>query len=163
MAKELDEDLIRNEKVIYRAELHWVTFFSPSFWMTCGVLMIPFVDYFKVIFPEKWVFYGAYGLFGYGAFLFLFEYIRHRSSVFVVTNNRVFVKMGIIQRDSLTINLHHIETVDIQQSILGRMLNFGTINITASGGTGLKKPIDYLNNPMLFRKYIQAYIRKPNK
>lgn len=86
-----------------------------------------------------------------------------RTTEFAVTNRRVIAKTGFIRRHTLEMLLSKVESVAIQQNILGRMLNFGTVTITGTGGT--KESFRAIVEPIEVRKkinqiiegYMQAY------
>jgi uncharacterized membrane protein YdbT with pleckstrin-like domain len=50
-----------------------------------------------------------------------------------VTTHRVIYKTGFIRRHTVEMNMDKVETVDVDQSILGRMLGFGTIRVRGTG------------------------------
>ena len=52
-----------------------------------------------------------------------------------VTDRRVIYKRGFISRYTAEINMDKIETVDVEQSLLGRMLDYGTITIHGTGAS----------------------------
>jgi uncharacterized membrane protein YdbT with pleckstrin-like domain len=54
---------------------------------------------------------------------------------YAVTNKRIIKKTGLISRKTKEIYLSHVESISIDQGILGRILNFGTIVIIGTGGT----------------------------
>jgi uncharacterized membrane protein YdbT with pleckstrin-like domain len=54
---------------------------------------------------------------------------------FAVTNRRLIAKTGLIRRQTLEILLSKVESVSVDQNILGRVLNFGTVTVTGTGGT----------------------------
>jgi len=59
--------------------------------------------------------------------------IERRTSEFAVTNKRVLIKTGLVRRHSLETLLSKIESIGVAQSILGRILGFGTIVISGNG------------------------------
>ena len=77
------------------------------------------------------IFFTFKGLFT----LFIAPALDRWADEFVVTNKRVIVKTGLISRRTLEMNLNKIESVNVDQSILGRLLNYGTITIIGTGGT----------------------------
>lgn len=79
--------------------------------------------------------------------------IERMSSEFAVTNKRVIVKVGMISRRTLEMNLSKIETVNVNQSLLGRLLGYGTIVVIGTGGT--REAFDRIAQPMVFRKSFQ--------
>jgi uncharacterized membrane protein YdbT with pleckstrin-like domain len=85
--------------------------------------------------------------------LFLSPIIAVYSDEFVITNKRVIIKTGLIARHTLELNLTKIESVNINQNILGRILGYGSIQII---GTGCSKETFINNkNSMEFRKKFQ--------
>lgn len=74
-------------------------------------------------------------------------------SEFVITNRRIIIKTGIIGRETFEMNLSKIESVNVDQSIMGRILNYGSITIIGSGGT--KETFHKIAKPLAFRKAFQ--------
>ena len=70
----------------------------------------------------------------------------------VVTNKRVILKVGILSRKTREYRYDKIESCDVEQSIFGRMLNYGTVVIRGSCGSKLQEP--YVKNPFKFRQYL---------
>lgn len=78
------------------------------------------------------------------------------STEFGVTNRRIIAKTGFIRRQSLEILLSKVESVFVNQSILGRMLNFGTVTVTGTGGT--RGSFRAIVNPIEIRKEINLLL-----
>lgn len=74
---------------------------------------------------------------------------------FVITNKRVVIKTGLISRKTLELNLSKIESVGVDQSMMGRLLGYGSINLVGTGGTN--ESFHIIGNPMEFRKKFQEY------
>ena len=72
---------------------------------------------------------------------------------FAITNKRVIVKTGLIRRKTVELNLTKIESVNVNQSILGRILGFGSIQIVGTGGT--RESFTNIRKPLRFRKKFQ--------
>ncbi len=77
-------------------------------------------------------------------------------SELAVTNMRVLVKVGFISRTSLETNLQNIATISVEQSILGRILKYGTLCIYDTGW--MRSPFAFIDNPFEFRKAVQSQI-----
>ena len=54
---------------------------------------------------------------------------------FAVTNRRVISKRGFIWRRTEEMNMDKVETVDVDQTVLGRLLDYGTIRVMGTGGS----------------------------
>ncbi|MBV6506167.1 MAG: hypothetical protein ILNGONEN_01739 [Syntrophorhabdaceae bacterium] len=81
--------------------------------------------------------------------------IRQATSEFVITNKRIIVKTGLIRRKSLEMNLQKIESVNVEQGIMARILGYGTVTIIGTGGT--KESFTDISKPLVFRKKFQEY------
>jgi uncharacterized membrane protein YdbT with pleckstrin-like domain len=85
--------------------------------------------------------------------LFIYPYIRLITNEFVITNKRVIVKRGLFARTTFEMNLNKIETVNVDQSIWGRIFGFGTIVINGTGGT--REVCQSISKPLEFRRKFQ--------
>jgi len=74
-------------------------------------------------------------------------------SEFVITNRRIIIKTGFISRETFEMNLSKIESVNVDQSVFGRIFNFGSITIIGSGGT--RETFHKISRPLAFRKAFQ--------
>ncbi|MFN8545770.1 MAG: PH domain-containing protein [Candidatus Binatia bacterium] len=62
-------------------------------------------------------------------------YVRWRTSEFAVTDRRVLVKLGFLSVRTVDLLVGKVEAVSVDQTPLGRLLGFGTVQITGTGGT----------------------------
>jgi len=85
--------------------------------------------------------------------LFIAPMIDRYTDEFAITNKRVIIKTGLISRKTFEMNHSKIESVNVDQGILGRILGYGTIRIVGSGGT--KEVFPNISNPLKFRKKFQ--------
>jgi uncharacterized membrane protein YdbT with pleckstrin-like domain len=88
--------------------------------------------------------------------LWFLPLIDYWTSEFAITNKRVIVKVGLISRQTLELNLQRVESVSVDQSILGRLLGYGTITIIGTGGT--REPFHRIANPLEFRKAVEEQL-----
>jgi len=75
------------------------------------------------------------------------------TSEFAVTNKRIIIKVGLISRRTLEMNIAKVESVNVDQGIIGRILGYGTITVIGTGGT--REPFHYISRPLDFRKAFQ--------
>lgn len=85
-------------------------------------------------------------------------YVSYTSAELAVTNRRVLAKFGLISRQVVEVRASKIEGVTINQSITGRLLDYGTIVISGSGGTAV--PIPCVRDPLGFRRAIDTISNK---
>ena len=81
-------------------------------------------------------------------------FIKRRTTELAITNRRLIYKRGIIWRVSREVNLSQIESVDVGQSILGRLLGYGEVAVRGTGGSW--DPIPIISKPLIFRSHITA-------
>jgi len=85
--------------------------------------------------------------------LFSAPLIDKYTDEFAITNKRVIIKVGLIRRKTLEMNLSKIESVNVYQTILGRILGYGTIQVIGTGGT--RETFAMITKPLQFRKKFQ--------
>lgn len=82
------------------------------------------------------------------------EWLKLRFTEMGVNNKRVILKTGIVSRRSEEMKLTSIETVEIEQGILGRILGFGTVKVTGKGISDLV--FTRINDPMDVKRRIES-------
>ncbi len=85
--------------------------------------------------------------------LFIAPLIDRWSSEFAITNRRVVIKIGLFARRTFEMNLSKIESVNVDQTLTGRMLGYGTITLIGTGGT--KETFGNIAAPLEFRRRFQ--------
>ena len=138
----VDSNLNPGEHVVYRGTVHWIIYLAPVVMLGFGVPLIGSDERFGLILM-------AAGLIAAAA-----AYIRQTTSEFAVTNARVIVKTGLLARRTIEINIARVESVQVDQDILGRLFNYGAITVIGTGGT--KEPFTMIDNPQQFRRMVQA-------
>ncbi len=152
----IDNNLLTDEHVAYRTHLHWIIFMRPIFWLllTVGIYYL----YFTYVPPSTPHYYQW--VIAIPLLIALFEAIPKLvlfyTSEFGVTNKRVIIKTGFIQVNSSENFLQKVENIQVQQSILGRILGYGTIIIIGTGGT--QEPFDLIQDPLMFRRQVQEQV-----
>lgn len=93
--------------------------------------------------------------FGLGLILWGIAYIKYKTTELAITNKRVIAKFGFISRRTVEINLNKVESIQVDQTIWGRLFNYGTLIISGAGTP--QAPILGISDPMKFRKaFIEA-------
>ncbi|PID64112.1 MAG: hypothetical protein CR974_00380 [Gammaproteobacteria bacterium] len=87
--------------------------------------------------------------------LFIAPLVQRATSEFVITNKRVVIKVGWLNRDAFEMNLSKIESVQIHQSFIARILGYGTIVIIGTGGS--KELFHNISRPREFKRAFMEY------
>jgi len=138
----VDKSLLPGEQVTFRTHLHKIMFFWPI--VVALLSVIGFIASRAV---------GG-SLLVIAFCLWAVIYLRYASSEFAVTNKRVIIKVGVVQRRTLEMLLSKVEAISVEQGIGGRILGYGTIIVVGTGGT--KEPFQQIANPLEFRRAVQA-------
>jgi uncharacterized membrane protein YdbT with pleckstrin-like domain len=147
----LDEHLLDGEEIVYRARLHWTIFTISILVVLLGVALAIILSVYE---PAYW--YLGAALAGIGLLVAIGPAINYTSSEFAVTNKRVLSKTGFIQRESDETLLSKVEAIAVDQGVLGRLLGYGTVRITGSGGT--EDAFPRISQPLEFRRQIQNQV-----
>ena len=110
----LDESLAPGETIVARFDLHWT-----AKWRLIVYLLL------------------AIPTLGLALLAAIYEWLRLRSIELGVTNRRVVRKTGIFSRQTEELRLASIETIDLRQSVWGRMLGFGDVVLTGRGESSM--------------------------
>jgi uncharacterized membrane protein YdbT with pleckstrin-like domain len=153
----LDDQLLAGERIVYRTRPHWILFGGPLLVALAGLIVG--VTLQLTVHDYRYRYSGWYAgaaLLGVALLIALPPTIRYLSSDFAVTDKRVLARMGILNRQSLETLLSKIEGIGVVQDLWGRVLGFGTITITGTGGT--RESIAGIPRPLEFRRQVQAQI-----
>lgn len=146
----VDSQLLPNEIVLYRARLHRSLYATSFTFGTLTLIAMALAIYQP---PLWWV---VLGLGVITLVSFVASWLRSASSEFAVTDKRVIIKVGWIRRRTLETMLAKVEGVGVDQSVGGRLLGFGTITVTGTGGT--REEFDRIADPLEFRRQVQSAI-----
>ena len=154
MGRYIDEILQPGEKVLYSTSAHWM-FYLPAIaaWIVALILLI----LSRATTTEGIVLLclAASAVVAIAALYWTVRAWFHRWTTETdVTNLRVVHKTGFITRKTFEMSLDKVESVDVNQSILGRILNYGDVTILGVGEG--KQTISTIASPLAFRNSITA-------
>jgi uncharacterized membrane protein YdbT with pleckstrin-like domain len=81
-------------------------------------------------------------------------FIRRATTELAVTDHRVIYKSGLLSRHTIEMNRDKVESVDVDQSLLGRIFGYGTVIVRGTGGS--LEPMRNIGDPLTFRSHITA-------
>jgi uncharacterized membrane protein YdbT with pleckstrin-like domain len=158
----VEKNLITGETVSYKARLHWLLFIKPALIaiviLTMAGLIFYAADLWQKLSEQTSVLIWI-GVVVIAGIPILSALLTWRSAEFAVTNKRVILKTGFVQSKTAEMFLNKIESVGVNQSIMGRVLGYGTVEIRGTGGS--LEPFHHVSHPLRFRNEIQEQIGKP--
>ena len=127
MASYIEGALIKDERIVYTGH---VSLWQMAWLIMLGIILLP--------------------AFGLGLIFLFIAWIKYKTTELAITNKRVIAKFGFISRRTVEININKIESIQVDQSITGRIFNYGTLLISGAGEP--QAPILGISKPMEFRK-----------
>ena len=139
-----------DETIVAIGRLHWIIYWPALVFLIAGIAIV-WWEYTR--WPDHPVLIAStaltFGVLFVGAFIRAW-FIRWITE-FAVTSRRIIYSVVFIRRKTEEMSMDKVETVDIDQSVLGRLLDYGTITVTGTGGTnniavrGIAAPFDLRN------------------
>lgn len=158
------DNLLKNERIIHWGKVHWFVFIPGLLLIGCGMMIPAFIakipvaehDYLPeaaLIAAPIFVICTLAGLIGLTKAIFY-----KISTELAITDKRVIAKIGFIRRNTIELSHNKVESLAIHQSIVGRLLDFGTIIVNGTGGG--RTPINGITAPLSFRRIAMTTIDK---
>jgi PH (Pleckstrin Homology) domain-containing protein len=142
------------ETIAYRAQLHWVIYFVGMVLIVAAIGLAVAAVVLKMESIRVGLLLAALIALFLGLFQLIRAWIVAVNTEIIVTTRRVIYKTGFISRNTVEMNLDKVESVLVQQGILGRMLDFGTV-IIRGVGAGLE-PVDNIAAPLELHRHVGA-------
>lgn len=127
MASYIESTLIADERILYAGH---ISAWTLTWLILPGVLLVP--------------------AFGLGLILLGVAWVKYKTTELAITNKRVIAKFGFISRRTVEININKVESLQVEQGVLGRIFNYGTLLISGTGDS--QAPILGISKPLEFRK-----------
>jgi uncharacterized membrane protein YdbT with pleckstrin-like domain len=142
------------ESVRHTASLHWILYVPGVLILIAGVVVWLFlpdraglIRFAAVL--VMWICFAA------GLLYVIWTWFKAWITEIAVTDRRIIYKTGFIRRKSIEINMQKVESVDIEQSIGGRIFDYGDVFVRGTGETPLDD-LRYIAAPLELRNHIIA-------
>ena len=140
------------EKIIMVGRLSWIVYHRAIFLLFVGVILIVLERIFwgeTIVIPVTAVLFGALAIISA-----IHAWFLRWITEIAVTERRVIYKRGFINRHTIEMNMDKVATVDVDQSVLGRLFKYGTVTVQ---GTGMSfEPLRRIESPLALRNAIIA-------
>ena len=138
MTSYVEGALVKDEKIVHVGH---ISLWSLAHLIAGGVLLLP--------------------VFGLGLIFLIMAYVRYKTTELAITSKRVIAKFGFVSRRTVEININKVESIQVDQGILGRIFNYGTLIVSGAGDP--QAPIPGISEPMAFRRaFIEAQEKTPS-
>jgi len=151
--------MTKDETIRVRAQYHWVAWLWYYFiFSTLGVsALVVFFFALRAYFEQELLIMGVFIACGIGFGIYpLIVYLELIMTEMVCTNKRIVCKTGIMSVRTEEIKTEKLESIQIEQTLAGRLLGYGNICFS---GTGTAKVIfSKVNNPWKVKAEIEQAI-----
>jgi membrane protein YdbS with pleckstrin-like domain len=154
MGRYIDDILQPGEKVLYSTNAHWIFYFPAIVAWIVAVVFLVLSHMFVADTPMLICLSLAAISAVFALYKMLTAWFHRWTTETDVTNLRVVHKTGFIKRRTFEMSLDKVESVDVNQSILGRLLNYGSVTVRGVGEGA--ETIDMIASPLDFRSHITA-------
>jgi uncharacterized membrane protein YdbT with pleckstrin-like domain len=156
VASYVDSNLLPSEVVTYRAHVSLWTLFPlivPGILtiFAAGALILVYSASIRESTAELSILLIVMGV---GFFFFLLAYINYTTTEFAVTDKRIIAKTGLVARNTVEMFLDKVESLNVDQSVTGRLLGYGSVGIRGTGVT--EEVIRNISDPLMLRKQFMS-------
>ena len=146
----VERHLLAGERVVYKTRLHWALFLKPALVVVGGIALMVVLRRVQDP-PWLWMIGAVVTLVGlaWG----LVHYVELMTSEFAVTSSRLILKVGLVSRYTTELLLSKVESIGVQQGLAGRVLNYGDLTVTGTGGA--REVFHRVRDPIGFRNHVQ--------
>jgi uncharacterized membrane protein YdbT with pleckstrin-like domain len=161
----VEKHLIEGETLVYETGLHWVVLVRSIFLALCfgvpGVVLL-------VLYAENRgdqgsrtstaMMAGGIILLVVAVICIIAGIVKRNATEMAVTNKRVIVKVGLATRKTFELLLQKVESIGVEESVIGRILGYGSVVVDGTGGS--HELFDRVAHPIEFRKQVQQQIER---
>jgi uncharacterized membrane protein YdbT with pleckstrin-like domain len=160
-----DRDLASHERLIYQTQLHWIVLVPPFFvgavLAAAGLWVFAQptdIAHRRIEFPIDPGWLGILIVI-VGIVVIGLGILRRESTELTVTTRKVTATMGVIARRTLEIVLPHVESIEVDEGVWGRLLGYGTVVVRGTGGT--PETLTTIAHAREFRRQVQQQLAAP--
>ncbi len=160
----IEASLVPGEAIVYQTRLHWIVMLrhillaalllAGSGALLSYLLKHPGLSNTNEHLTEG----GAAALLVCGIVAIVAGAVRRNATEMAVTTRRVVVKQGLVSRKTIEMLLNKIETIEVSETMVGRMLGYGSITMIGTGGTS--EPFHKIAHSLQFRSEVQQQLEK---
>lgn len=155
MSSYVDSVLADGERIVYRAAIsHWKFLLS---YLAASLFLIAALGVYTATASRTGAprFMAAI-LLVIGLAVMLSAVIRRKTKELVLTDRRIIMKSGLVSRDTVEMNLNKVESLHVNQSLMGRILDYGDVTVVGTGAS--LEPLRGISSPLELRKKLGGIV-----
>ncbi|HZR60315.1 MAG TPA: PH domain-containing protein [Xanthobacteraceae bacterium] len=147
------------ERIVMVGHISWVAYHRAIFCVILGAVLL-ILEWVFVPPQGDWrtyLMYGTAAAFGLAALVTAARawFIRWTTEI-AVTDKRIIFKRGFINRHTAEMNMDKVASVDVDQSLWGRVFDYGSVHILGTGGVAGIEHLHGISNPIGLRNAIDV-------
>lgn len=150
MSSYVDRILQPGEEVRFVGKIHWIKYLPGILFLILALILLVYGE--TVARNGEVLLLGSAFVAVIAAIMMVKAWFLRWITEIAVTDRRVIYKTGFIRRHTNEMHMDKVESVQVDQSILGRILGYGNVMVLGTG-EGLE-PIDTITAPLKLRNYI---------
>jgi uncharacterized membrane protein YdbT with pleckstrin-like domain len=147
----VERHLLPGERVLFKTRLHWILFLRPALLVLIGLVLS--ATLYRAVPDPPWLWWIGPAIILVGLGFGLVHWVELMTSEFAVTTTRLIFKVGLVARYTTELLLSKVESISVDQTLVGRLLNYGDITVIGTGGT--REVFRRVRDPIGFRNYVQ--------
>lgn len=147
----IEKNLLPSERILFQTKKHIIVFTYPVIWTLLSIVASFYMAHDALLSKVIWTPWLV------ALVLWLYTWLEYATSAFVVTNKRVMMKEGFFIRHTNEMRLSAISQVNVDQSLLGQILNYGMVSINAFGAYD---SFSVISQPFEFQKSVNEQLDK---
>lgn len=140
----------KNEQIVIKTRQHWMVMVGSIISNLFFALVITVVGVGLTITPVGLIGAFALVLLIIPAAMFIRDYLNWWNEEYIITNRRVVQVEGVVNKRVIDSSLEKVNDVVLNQSFLGRMLDYGDIEILTASEIGVNK-LHTIARPVKFK------------
>jgi uncharacterized membrane protein YdbT with pleckstrin-like domain len=149
--------LLPGENLVLKDHPHWITLVK-SLVVPAVLLVVVLVADFTVFNPDNFYVPKLRTVLTLAALAlailwFIAVWVRWRSITYTLTDQRITIEAGVFSRQEKIIPIDRVQDCTTRQSIFGRMIGYGRVEVDAAGAQGAEV-LDHLPKPGDFRDQV---------
>ena len=146
----VDTILEPGEQVRYRTSISW-TVYANGIWIALAALLCAYIGLKSY---AGWLFAVSGALALIALVVFVVAHLKRLSTEIAVTDRRIIFKRGLVRRHTVEMNMAKVESVDVDQSLLGRVFDYGDVTVRGVGSTFER--LTFIDAPLRLRTTVTA-------
>jgi len=147
----IERNLQPGEKLLYSGTIHWVIYMPAIILSLIALALLTLVKQGPT--GTSWLI-GSIVFWFAAAVTFVSAWFKRWTTEIDVTDRRIVYKRGFVNRHTVEMNMDKVESVDVDQSIVGRLFDFGDITVKGTGES--MERMHNIGCPLDFRNQVTA-------